>query len=449
MAAGEESGCCCYTGTKCTCGIKKEPLTLKLDTNFQKHIQQANRSKPRLTSTQSDTQLTVFANGHHKPCHRLNNAAHTSGAPYKIPRHNTLNGPSSGYHSHSGSLGHYPGVAAHRSPEEFGVSEPSSFHQYSASVDSLSLSTLPEADGRSETTGIFYSQPPSNCGAASDRSSPVDVQSADAFGFSQWPWTAGTQMSQPATTYSLDALSTSPTAADYLPNFDNDFAIPSAGLNPAPLWSAGDLPLDTGRLGKAMTPPSLGGESTRPSVPGLTSGSSGAQSEAGDPICLAESDIMNPQSGLAEQYLFDDLLALRRTERPNGYRVNAVTKWPDFRQPPTSVPTSEATTSAGTQQMMYREASPIIDTGRPYSASVGMDARPMMYTTSGVDYKPAVYPTLNAATRSMTMPSSPANNYAELSSWPSSLSLNGGFEMQQEDYKYNNAVDLTTFQYMS
>lgn len=46
-------------------------------------------SKPRLTSHQSEGHLTVFANGHHKPCHRNNNAAHESGAPYKLPRSHT------------------------------------------------------------------------------------------------------------------------------------------------------------------------------------------------------------------------------------------------------------------------------------------------------------------------------------------------------------------------
>ena len=39
-----------------------------------------------LKSYQSEGHLTVFANGHHKPVHRNNNAAHESGAPYKLPR---------------------------------------------------------------------------------------------------------------------------------------------------------------------------------------------------------------------------------------------------------------------------------------------------------------------------------------------------------------------------
>lgn len=41
--------------------------------------------KPRLESTKSDGSITVFANGHHKPVHKRNHAAHECGMPYKMP----------------------------------------------------------------------------------------------------------------------------------------------------------------------------------------------------------------------------------------------------------------------------------------------------------------------------------------------------------------------------
>lgn len=41
--------------------------------------------KPRLESHKSESAITVFANGHHKPVHRKNHAAHECGMPYKIP----------------------------------------------------------------------------------------------------------------------------------------------------------------------------------------------------------------------------------------------------------------------------------------------------------------------------------------------------------------------------
>lgn len=97
--SSDEHHCCCPHGGKCICStIKeeeaKEPIkveppkkeTCKKSTVPTKSLSQR---KPRLTSHQSEGHLTVFANGHHKPCHRNNNAAHESGVPYKLPRPHT------------------------------------------------------------------------------------------------------------------------------------------------------------------------------------------------------------------------------------------------------------------------------------------------------------------------------------------------------------------------
>lgn len=46
-------------------------------------------------SPYADHPLTVFHNGHHKPVHHLNHAAHDLGMPYKIPRPHSIHGNSS------------------------------------------------------------------------------------------------------------------------------------------------------------------------------------------------------------------------------------------------------------------------------------------------------------------------------------------------------------------
>ncbi|THC98873.1 hypothetical protein EYZ11_001651 [Aspergillus tanneri] len=46
--------------------------------------------KPQLTSTKSDTSLTIFRDGHHKPAHKHNDMAHKCGLPYTIPRSHTI-----------------------------------------------------------------------------------------------------------------------------------------------------------------------------------------------------------------------------------------------------------------------------------------------------------------------------------------------------------------------
>src|SRR6185436_11699701 len=77
----DEHSCVCYKGTKCSCGaIKRRSPDPALPQTTH------SSSRPKLTATQSESMLMTVTNGQHRPCHRLNNAAHTSGAPYRIPR---------------------------------------------------------------------------------------------------------------------------------------------------------------------------------------------------------------------------------------------------------------------------------------------------------------------------------------------------------------------------
>ncbi|EME49116.1 hypothetical protein DOTSEDRAFT_67992 [Dothistroma septosporum NZE10] len=80
-AVAEEQGCCCHHGGKCTCSIVKKESQLKDST--PPHGPAVH--KPRLETNKSEGSLTVFANGHHKPVHKRNHAAHECGMPYKMP----------------------------------------------------------------------------------------------------------------------------------------------------------------------------------------------------------------------------------------------------------------------------------------------------------------------------------------------------------------------------
>jgi hypothetical protein len=104
-SSDEHHRCCCPHGGKCICSSlkesspedakdHKEPVEVSPKKDAVKETstvpkKSLSQRKPRLTSHQSEGHLTVFANGHHKPCHRNNNAAHESGAPYKLPRSHT------------------------------------------------------------------------------------------------------------------------------------------------------------------------------------------------------------------------------------------------------------------------------------------------------------------------------------------------------------------------
>ena len=78
-AVAEEQGCCCHHGGKCTCAI------LKKESEDGSAAPHGPAVKPRLEKTTSDNTITVFTNGHHKPVHHKNHAAHKCGMPYKVP----------------------------------------------------------------------------------------------------------------------------------------------------------------------------------------------------------------------------------------------------------------------------------------------------------------------------------------------------------------------------
>jgi hypothetical protein len=89
--------CHCIHGQRCTCALQKEhhldpvPETGLL-TSHPTAV--TDLRKPRLTSTKSESTLTIFRDGHHKPMHKHNDMAHKCGLPYMIPRSHTIHGTS-------------------------------------------------------------------------------------------------------------------------------------------------------------------------------------------------------------------------------------------------------------------------------------------------------------------------------------------------------------------
>jgi hypothetical protein len=90
--------CCCSHGARCSCALKKEHLDPVLESDSDEasssSIPSSDIRRPRALTAQSDTGLTVFANGHHKPVHKHNTMAHKCGLPYVVPRSHSIHGPS-------------------------------------------------------------------------------------------------------------------------------------------------------------------------------------------------------------------------------------------------------------------------------------------------------------------------------------------------------------------
>ncbi|KAJ4371436.1 transcriptional activator haa1 [Neocucurbitaria cava] len=296
-ALAHDGGCQCHSGAKCICGTIKEEL--KVDTSRQT-LHDA-RAKPKLMTTHSESHLTVFANGHHKPCHRNNNTAHVSGAPYKIPRPHTLHGHSA-FAALSQSNNSYskPEVPATRSMDTLSLSNNDFYAMFGStprSVDNMpitnmanSVDTLPFQDALFTSQSSVFGQ---------DGQSPDS--NSDTFSSQQWPWTTTTATPINGT-FGFGSLSTSP-SQDCLPNLDNDWSIPSAGFNP--LWSAGDLPLDPSKFSDSLTQPISHSGESKQSGPGLTAASS-AHSEIGDPNIFGDVEYKPPQSAASESLFWED-----------------------------------------------------------------------------------------------------------------------------------------------
>ncbi|KAL8715752.1 MAG: hypothetical protein Q9220_000419 [cf. Caloplaca sp. 1 TL-2023] len=85
--------CCCSHGGRCTCALKKEYLEAVPEAGLPTPSTTSLMArKPRLQATNSESSLTHFTNGHHKPVHKHNDAHTKVGAPYKIPIPHSISG---------------------------------------------------------------------------------------------------------------------------------------------------------------------------------------------------------------------------------------------------------------------------------------------------------------------------------------------------------------------
>jgi hypothetical protein len=311
-----DDSCQCHSGAKCLCGTRKEDLDLKVDTS-RKTLHEA-RAKPKLTATHSESHLTVFANGHHKPCHRNNNSAHVSGLPYKIPRPHTLHGHSAFTAlAQDKSIQEKAEIPAARSMDTLSVSN-NDFHNMFGSTQRSSDSMPRATVGGSLDTFAFQDMFTSQNGIFGQDGESPNSNVSDTFLSQQWPWMANT-VTPVSDVFGFGSLSTSP-SQDCLPNLDKDWMVSSAGFDP--IWSATDLPLDPSKFNDELAQPISHSGESKQSGPGLTVASS-AHSEMEESNIFGDIDFKAPPSAASESLFWEDTPAYRFNTSVPSERIDA------------------------------------------------------------------------------------------------------------------------------
>jgi len=340
-------------GTNCICGIKKE-VDIKLESN-RLSLHEA-RAKPKLMTTQSEPHMTFFANGHHKPCHRINNTAHVSGAPYRISRPHTLHGSAAFAALAQASNGYGQlNVPTTRSMDTLSVSN----HQFHTMFGSgqRSIETPSMANMTNTLDSLQFQESLFN-GSSSvfrqDSKSPVSNN--DTFSTQQWPWTASTA-TPTFSTFGYSNQSISP-PQEPLPSFENDWSSPAPGFNQQ--WSAGDLPLDPSKFNDGLTQPISHSGESKQSGPGLTAASS-AHSEMEESNPFVDLDFTTPPSAASESLFWEDspvpVYGLN-TSAPNESLIA-----------PTSMPAVTSMPSAQLLEPTFAKNLSTLPTGMPTSIS--------------------------------------------------------------------------------
>ena len=163
--------CCCTHGGRCACALKKEHLDPVPESDSDEAslpTPPSTVSRPRAHTVQSEgSGLTVFTNGHHKPAHKHNQAAHKCGLPYVVPRAQSIHGAS-------------PGGLANRSVDNLPhISTIDALHSDSHIKDSMVSAQQEQRMVKSEHNSPVFGS--TNLGQLNGQLPPLDLSNLESF----------------------------------------------------------------------------------------------------------------------------------------------------------------------------------------------------------------------------------------------------------------------------
>lgn len=284
--------CCCSHGLRCTCALKKDHLDTvpEMDPPEGSPTSDPEVRKPRLTSVQSETTLTVFTNGHHKPVHKHNDMAHKCGAPYKIPRSHTI-------HGHSD--------LAQRSMDSLPLTKRALLsHEALPHHDSITSAPQPVRLVKSEH-GSPEIKPLSNLEPLNTSIPPLDSAYS--------PYDSGSPVMLP---FGYERFHD-----NYFAPHDVEPSLNSAGLNaPSVDWSTFGIPYDNPAFAETSQPPSYASfDYSNLGHPGPTTSSSGDISEAED-YCNIPAPRQTSQD-------ITDISSVGDASEDNAYRLSSASSY--------------------------------------------------------------------------------------------------------------------------
>ena len=263
--------CQCHDTGRCICALKSDTAESQPG-HFMPPP--ASSRRPRLFQSQSSEphHMTVFANGHHKPVHRNNNAAHECGVPYRIPN----------FHPPTALFK----ATAHRSTESLPT-----------------LDSLERDAATSQNPSVLEGVNTERRMSKSEQTSPlirpfVNTPPSDSQGSISQPTTASLDIP-----YLSGAVPGEPTPSWIDTSFscqDSDVGLLSATSLGPDMWSwtGNDLPIGNRNRSESDPLSWANANGSLPTQPALThASSSGPQSEIEDPFNFEDAVLAQQLSG--------------------------------------------------------------------------------------------------------------------------------------------------------
>jgi hypothetical protein len=420
--------CGCTHGQRCICALKEHHLDPVPETGLPPSQPPvlSELKKPHLSATKSESTLTVFRDGHHKPAHKHNDMAHKCGMPYSIPRSHTIHSTSDIARR---SVDHLPlsqtpstGENVSQRLEQFSTVPQrlvKSEHGSPESAPVTALEDLPTSIPPLELSSFFDTFPPAPVPPLDKSPDGSREHTSAPTPFDEIPLEQIVTSVPPldVSSFSFPTTTTSPITCmafqdpyrdNYFASPDTDFPLGSAGLSAPPVdWSSfplygSDVPAAT-----STQTPSYASFDYNSYNPGLP-----APSSSGD---ISEVDDFGPLSGVGSAgNEIHDLTSVSESSEVDHYRISSASSFIGL--PQTQLLSSNNLESINIDDFLKSANESTAALEHQLQANMGMESKPLPTQNGYPLTQEQTYDPSSTSITSLSMTASPT----ELT-WPGPL----------------------------